>query len=272
MSDSIQTAFFEGDGKMIMEIDSKISITFSNKFEKDGLVFEEPAPNLFSFNNPFGACPTCEGYAQVLGIDPDLVIPNKALSLFEDAVAPWKGEKLSSWKEAFIRSAKHFNFPIHKAIQDLTDEQKNALWYGNEYVNGINDFFKEVEQNLYKVQYRVMLSRYRGRTRCTDCGGFRLRKEALYVKINEKHIGELNILPAKDLMSWIKSLKLSEHDKKISEKLGYVLCGGDLSAPTEVSEQYLLDLEREAFLSLCGEKKPLERIQSILTTGKVLRN
>jgi excinuclease ABC subunit A len=267
MSDSIQTAFFEGDGKMIMEIDSKISITFSNKFEKDGLVFEEPAPNLFSFNNPFGACPTCEGYAQVLGIDPDLVIPNKALSLFEDAVAPWKGEKLSSWKEAFIRSAKHFNFPIHKAIQDLTDEQKNALWYGNEYVNGINDFFKEVEQNLYKVQYRVMLSRYRGRTRCTDCGGFRLRKEALYVKINEKHIGELNILPAKDLMSWIKSLKLSEHDKKIATRI-LIEIENRLQTLLDVGLGYL-SLDRMANSLSGGES---QRIQLTRSLGSNLTN
>ena len=137
---------------------------FSNKFELDGIQFEEPVPNLFSFNNPFGACPVCEGFSMVLGIDPDLIIPDKRLSVYEGAVAPWKGEKLGQWKENFIRAAKKFDFPVHKPIMDLTDEQLEDLWKGNQYVNGIDDFFKEVEQNLYKVQYRVLLSRYRGRT------------------------------------------------------------------------------------------------------------
>ncbi len=161
-------------------------IHFNNRFEVDGMQFEEPVPNLFSFNNPFGACPTCEGFSQVLGIDSDLVIPDRRLSVYDGAVAPWKGEKLGLWKERFIKEAKKFNFPVHKPVADLTPKQYETLWKGNEYVEGINDFFKEVEQNLYKVQYRVLLSRYRGRTICPDCKGYRLRKEALYVKIGRK--------------------------------------------------------------------------------------
>ncbi|ULT40214.1 hypothetical protein KRR40_36155 [Niabella defluvii] len=149
-------------------------------------MFEEPQPNLFSFNNPLGACPTCEGFSLVLGIDSDLVIPDKRLSVYEGAVAPWKGEKLGKWKDAFVRSAAKDNFPVHKPIADLTREQYNYLWRTR---GGINDFFKEVEQNLYKVQYRVLLSRYRGRTTCPDCNGYRLRKEALYVQVGGKNIG-----------------------------------------------------------------------------------
>lgn len=219
IADSVTTAFYEGEGAMQLLVNDTTTISFSNKFELDGLVFEEPVPNLFSFNNPFGACPTCEGFSQVLGIDPDLVIPNTNLSLYEDAVAPWKGDKLSSWKDAFIRAAKKFDFPVHKPIADLSKAQLNVLWNGNEHVNGINDFFKEVEQNLYKVQYRVLLSRYRGRTLCPDCNGYRLRKEALYIKVGGKHIGELCEWPVKDLKTWFDNLKLSEYDNQVAKRI-----------------------------------------------------
>jgi excinuclease ABC subunit A len=219
IADSVNTAFYEGEGSMQLLVNDKKTISFSNKFELDGLVFEEPVPNLFSFNNPFGACPTCEGFSQVLGVDHDLVIPNINLSLYEDAVAPWKGEKLSIWKDAFIRSAKKFDFPVHKPIADLNKAQLDALWNGNEHVNGINDFFKEVEQNLYKVQYRVLLSRYRGRTLCPDCNGYRLRKEALYIKVGGKHIGELCEWPVKDLKVWFDKLKLSEYDNQVAKRI-----------------------------------------------------
>ncbi len=219
MADSVSTAFYEGDGMMQLEVNGHETLSFSNKFELDGLQFEEPVPNLFSFNNPFGACPTCEGFSQVLGIDPDLIIPNQGLSLYEDAVAPWKGEKLSSWKKAFIKAAAKFDFPVHKPIMDLTTAQLNDLWNGNKHAYGINDFFKEVEQNLYKVQYRVLLSRYRGRTACPDCGGYRLRKEALYVTINNKHIGELCEWPADELLQWFDTLQLSPYDEKVAKRL-----------------------------------------------------
>ena len=219
IADSVTTAFYEGDGMMQLEVNANKTISFSNKFELDDLQFEEPVPNLFSFNNPFGACPTCEGFSQVLGIDPDLIIPNQSLSLYEDAVAPWKGEKLSSWKNSFIKAASKFDFPVHKPIMDLNPAQLNDLWNGNKHVYGINDFFKEVEQNLYKVQYRVLLSRYRGRTSCPDCGGYRLRKEALYVKVGNKHIGELCDWPAEDLLDWFEKLKLSAYEEKVAKRL-----------------------------------------------------
>ncbi|HEX6430369.1 MAG TPA: excinuclease ABC subunit UvrA, partial [Niastella sp.] len=220
MADSIGTAFYEGEGELMLEVNGATKkLHFSNRFELDGMQFEEPVPNLFSFNNPFGACPTCEGFSQVLGIDEDLVIPDKRLSVYEGAVAPWKGEKLGLWKDQFIRGARKFNFPVHKAIIDLTKEQYKILWEGNEFVNGIDSFFKEVEQNLYKVQYRVLLSRYRGRTQCPDCDGYRLRKEALYVKVSGKHIGELCEMPITELTPWFASLELSEYDKQVGKRI-----------------------------------------------------
>ncbi len=219
ISDSVNTAFYEGEGMMLMEINGKKTLSFSNKFELDGIQFEEPVPNLFSFNNPFGACPVCEGFSQILGIDPDLIIPDKRLSVYEGAVAPWKGEKLGLWKENFVKAAKKFDFPIHKPVMDLTAPQLEQLWKGNQYVKGIDDFFKEVEQNLYKVQYRVLLSRYRGRTLCTECHGYRLRKEALYVKVGGKHIGELCELPVKDLQNWFDKLKLGTYDEQVAKRI-----------------------------------------------------
>ncbi|HTD93679.1 MAG TPA: excinuclease ABC subunit UvrA [Chitinophagaceae bacterium] len=236
LSDSVGTAFYEGEGDMYIEIlaeaeekkgktktnKSGISLLhFNNRFELDGIQFEEPVPNLFSFNNPFGACPTCEGFSQVLGIDSELVIPDRRLSVYDGAIAPWKGEKLGLWREQFIKGAKKFAFPVHKAIADLTSKQYEVLWEGNEHVLGINAFFKEVEQNLYKVQYRVLLSRYRGRTTCPDCKGTRLRKEALYIKVDGRHIGELTELPVKDLKVWFDGVekKLTEHDKTIAKRV-----------------------------------------------------
>ena len=219
IADSTTTAFYEGEGELFLEVNGGKHLHFSNKFELDGITFEEPVPNLFSFNNPYGACPTCEGFSQILGLDPDLIIPGKQLSLYEGAVAPWKGEKLGWWKDQFIAGAKKINFPVHKPIIDLTEEQLRLLWEGDKGVYGINDFFKEVEANLYKVQYRVLLSRYRGRTLCTDCKGYRLRKEALYIKIGGKHIGELCEMPVKDLQQWFGKLKLSEYDQQVAKRI-----------------------------------------------------
>jgi excinuclease ABC subunit A len=219
ISDSIGTAFYEGEGEVFLEIDNKEIIHFSNRFELDGIRFEEPVPNLFSFNNPFGACPVCEGFSQVLGIDEDLVIPDKNLSVYEGAVAPWKGEKLGLWRDHFVKAAAKFNFPVHKSIIDLTDEQYNQLWKGVGNASGIDDFFKEVEQNLYKIQYRVLLSRYRGRTTCSECNGYRLRKEALYIKVADKHIGELCEMPVKELSSWFDKLKLTKYQKEVSKRI-----------------------------------------------------
>ena len=219
IADSVGTAFYEGEGEMELEINGKDHLPFSNRFELDGLTFEEPVPNLFSFNNPYGACPTCEGFSQVLGIDADLVIPDKRLSVYEGAVAPWKGEKLVWWKDQFIKAAKKTDFPIHKPIIDLTKQQYKTLWEGNEHAHGINGFFEEVERNLYKVQYRVLLSRYRGRTLCPDCNGYRLRKEALYVKVGDRHIGELCELPVRDLATWFEELQLEPHEQQIAKRI-----------------------------------------------------
>ncbi|MFY7900911.1 MAG: excinuclease ABC subunit UvrA [Chitinophagaceae bacterium] len=219
LNDSISIAFYEGEGEMFLNINGVEQRMFSDKFELDGIQFEEPVPNLFSFNNPYGACPTCEGFGQVLGIDEDLVTPNKRLSVFDGAVAPWKGDKIVWWKDQFINAASVTKFPIHKPIIDLTKDQYKLLWNGNQYVQGINDFFKEVESNLYKVQYRVLLSRYRGRTKCTECEGYRLRKEALYVQVNNKHIGELCEMQVKDLKVWFNQLTLSDHDTQVSKRI-----------------------------------------------------
>jgi excinuclease ABC subunit A len=221
LGDSIGTAFYEGEGEVYVEVDGSKLLSFNNRFELDGMQFEEPAPNLFSFNNPLGACPVCEGFSQVLGIDEDLVIPNKLLSVYEGAVAPWKGEKLGQWKENFIRAARRFDFPVHKPIADLTAEQYRTLWKGNQFVEGIDDFFKEVERNLYKVQYRVMLSRFRGRTKCPECEGYRLRKEALYVQVQGRHIGELSELPVTDLKAWFDEAvtKFSEFEQTVAKRI-----------------------------------------------------
>ena len=221
LGDSIGTAFYEGEGDVYVEVNGDKLLSFNNRFELDGMQFEEPSPNLFSFNNPYGACPTCEGFSMVLGIDEDLVIPNKLLSVYEGAVAPWKGEKLGLWKERFVKAARRFDFPVHTAIADLTPHQYKTLWEGNQFVEGINDFFQEVEQNLYKVQYRVLLSRYRGRTKCPECGGSRLRKEALYVKVAGRHIGELSDMPVKDLKVWFDHAvtTLSEYERTVGKRV-----------------------------------------------------
>ena len=219
LSDSINTAFYEGEGEMYLEVNGTTLHHFSNRFELDGIVFEEPVPNLFSFNNPYGACPVCEGFSQVLGIDTDLVIPDRRLSVYEGAVAPWKGEKLGWWRDQFVKAAGAAGFPIHKPVAELTKEQYQQLWKGVGSAYGIDDFFKEVEQNLYKVQYRVLLSRYRGRTTCTSCEGYRLRKEALYVKVGGKHIGELCEWQVRDLKTWFNKLTLSEHDAQIAKRI-----------------------------------------------------
>jgi excinuclease ABC subunit A len=228
LSDSIGTAFYEGEGDMYIEVQAPNSelkpknslLHFNNRFELDELQFEEPSPNLFSFNNSYGACPTCEGFSQVLGIDADLVIPDRRLSVYDGAVAAWRGEKMDWWRKQFIKVSAGTGFPVHKPIGDLTDKHYRLLWEGINGI-GINDFFKDVESQLYKVQYRVMLSRYRGRTTCPDCKGYRLRKEALYVKVGDKHIGELNELPVKDLQQWFSSLdkKLSDYEREVAKRI-----------------------------------------------------
>jgi len=222
LADSIQTAFFEGEGecKIASYPEGKyLSTTFSNRFELDGIVFEDPSVNLFSFNNPYGACKSCEGFGSVIGIDEDLVIPNKSLSIFEDAVACWKGEKMSEWKDQLIKHAYKYDFPIHKAYYELTESQKELLWNGNNDFGGINEFFKFVEEQTYKIQYRVMLSRYRGKTVCPDCKGSRLRKDANFVKVSAKSITDIVLMPVSEALMFFKNIQLTDFDYKIAKRL-----------------------------------------------------
>ena len=222
VADSAQTAFFEGEGSCELIIDSdgkKIKENFSNRFELDGITFEEPSVNLFSFNNPYGACKICEGFGSVIGIDEDLVVPDKSLSVYEDAIACWKGEKMGEYKEALINSAHKFNFPVHTPYSKLADNEIDLLWNGNKYFEGINDFFKMVESQTYKIQYRVMLSRYRGKTVCPDCKGTRLRKDAGYVKVNGKSVSELVLMPLSEVLDFINDLQLTEFELKIAARI-----------------------------------------------------
>ncbi|MFA6402624.1 MAG: excinuclease ABC subunit UvrA [Salinivirgaceae bacterium] len=222
ITDSAQTAFFEGHGTCIIRVFDGELFTdqvFSNQYEADGIMFDEPSVHLFSFNNPLGACPRCEGFGMTIGIDEDLVIPNKSLSIYEEAIACWRGEKMTEWKDKLVYNADKFNFPIHKPISQLSDDEKELLWKGNRHFEGLNRFFIHLEENSYKIQYRVMLSRYRGRTTCPDCKGARLKKETDYVKIGGKSISELVILPIDELSQFISTVELDAHDKKIAERL-----------------------------------------------------
>ena len=220
--DSAKIAFYEGEGKCELIIDQggKFKTTvFSNAFEKDGIQFIKPDVHLFSFNNPLGACPTCEGFGKVIGIDEDLVIPNKSLSVYQNAIACWKGEKMQSWKNDLIRHAEKFSFPIHKPIFDLSDEQYQLLWSGNEYFRGLNAFFDHLSRKTYKIHFRVMLARYRGRTTCPDCGGHRLRKESSYVKVGGVSIQNLNALAVNDLKAHFEKIRLNQYEQKVARRI-----------------------------------------------------
>lgn len=255
IADSVQTAFFEGEGNCVVEIMDENSngeapktsaansktekkkapakktaakkaapassnrLEFSNRFEADGMIFEEPNVHFFSFNNPIGACKTCEGFGSVIGIDPDLVIPNKGLSIYDDAVACWKGDKMSEWKDRLVMNAYKFNFPVHKPISELSKANYELLWTGNKYFDGLNDFFRFLESQTYKIQYRVMLSRYRGKTSCPDCRGTRLRKDANYVKVGDKSISDIVLMQVKDALPFFSGLKLNEYDQSVAKRL-----------------------------------------------------
>ncbi|WP_289053857.1 excinuclease ABC subunit UvrA [Carboxylicivirga marina] len=222
LADSVQTAFYEGKGECLIKVyDSKStsSHTFSNKFELDGIEFELPTEHMFTFNNPVGACPECEGFGNVIGIDEDLVIPNKSLSVFEDAIACWKGDKMKAWKEQLIRSAHHFDFPVHSPYFELEQEQRDILWTGNRHFKGLNAFFKHVEEKQYKIQFRVMLSRYRGKTICPSCNGTRLKKEASWVKVDNKSIHELVVTPVDKLLAFFDQLSLKPHEADVSKRI-----------------------------------------------------
>ena len=219
ISDAVNLGFQEGHGYCAIDIPGQGIKIFSNRFESDGIVFEEPSPQFFNFNSPYGACPTCEGFGHILGIDEDLVFPDRNLSVYQGAVAPWKGESMGWWKEQLVKSAAKFDFPIHKPIADLSDEQYRLLWNGNEYFMGLNAFFRELEEQTYKIQYRVMLSRYRGRTRCTTCLGSRLRPETDNVRIGSQHLGTLLQMPVQDLLQFFDTLELPAHERQIATRM-----------------------------------------------------
>ncbi|MFN9520043.1 MAG: excinuclease ABC subunit A, partial [Bacteroidota bacterium] len=224
----------EGHGACLLhrydESGKPAEFQFNNKFEADGITFEEPSVNFFSFNNPYGACKTCEGFGSVIGIDEDLVVPDKSRSIYEDAIVPWKGEKMSEWKEHFIRLSAKNKFPIHKPYHELSPEQHSFLWQGDGSWEGIDGFFKELERQTYKIQYRVMLARYRGKTTCPDCKGTRLRMDASYVRLVDvsvkkqvasayKNLSAILLMSIDEAVSYFTKLTLSEHDQKIADRI-----------------------------------------------------
>ena len=220
LADAVDTAFFEGKGECyIQEMDGVVQTHFSNRFELDGIAFLEPNVHLFSFNNPYGACPKCDGYGDTIGLDEDLIVPNTGLSVYENAIYPWRGETMSWFRDQLVNNAYKFDFPIHKPWFELTDEQKQLVWDGNKYFTGLTDFFKELEDKSYKIQNRVLLARYRGKTRCHECHGKRLRKEANYVKIAGKSISDLVELPIEELQVFFKELKLNDYEQEVAKRL-----------------------------------------------------
>ena len=219
IADSVQTAFFEGAGTCLIEIPSKSQRTFSDRFERDGITFEVPSVNFFSFNNPYGACRTCEGFGKVLGIDEDKVIPNKRLSIDEGAILPWRSKAMQAWFDPLLTQHKQFDFPIHKPYSELSAAQQKLLWTGNKFFKGLDDFFEYLTRHAHKIQYRVLLSRYRGKTVCPDCQGTRIRKDAAYVKVGGKSITELLLMPVEHLVQFFDQLTLDAHQQRIATRL-----------------------------------------------------
>ena len=256
LADSINTAFQESEGECLVQTvgENATTLGFNNRFELDGIEFPEPSPQLFNYNNPYGACPTCEGYGRVLGIDPDKVVPDKTKSVYDSAIAPWKGEKYGEWLSHFLNQAHHFDFPVHKPYEELSKAEQKLLWTGNQYFEGINAFFQELESKTYKIQNRVTLARYRGRTVCPTCDGGRLRSEALCVKIDGRNIAELTTLPLDEVQQFFKSLSISEHDRAVAKRL-LLEINGRLDFMVELGLGYLT----------------LDRISSTLSGGETQR-
>ena len=219
IADSVQTALFEGHGDCKITVPDVETRSFSDRFELDEMSFELPSVNFFSFNNPYGACKRCEGFGNVLGIDRDLVIPDKEMSVYEGAIAPWRGESSKQWLEPLLKKGIEFDFPIHRSYNELTEKEQELLWTGNKYFQGLNAFFEDLETKTYKIQFRVMLSRFRGRTTCPDCRGTRLRKDASYVKIDGKSITDIVLMPIEDALAFFRNLKLAEHEAKVANRL-----------------------------------------------------
>ena len=232
IAEAIRTALAEGNNRCSIQIEEDTT-DFSTEFEADGLRFEEPSVHFFSFNNPYGACKKCEGFGNIIGIDEDLVMPDKGLSIFEEGVVCWRGESMSKYKNQLVHSANKFDFPIHRPIYDLTEEQIQLLWDGNKHFEGLNAFFRMLEENSYKIQYRVMLSRYRGKTPCPECRGTKLRKDATYVKVGGKSLSDLVLMPITELAEFFDGLKLTKTEQEISKRilkevtsrLGYMKAG-----------------------------------------------
>lgn len=219
IADSAASAFYEGNGELVLFFESEPPVTFSNRFQADGILFEEPSPNFFNQNNPYGACKRCEGFGTIIGIDPALVIPDSALSVFQGAIACWRTEKMSAWLDKLIRSANKFDFPIHKPVNQLSPAQIELLWKGNDHFWGLNAFFQMLEENAYKIQYRVMLARYRGRTTCPECNGTRIRQDANYVKIQGHSIGDLLTMPIENLAVLFDTIVFNTYEQKLAQRL-----------------------------------------------------
>jgi excinuclease ABC subunit A len=249
LADAIQTAFYEGKGLCFLkELETDKKYTYSSNFELDGIQFLEPNVHLFSFNNPYGACPVCDGYGNIIGIDEELVIPNTALSIYENAIAPWKGESMGLYRDELVNNSHKFNFPIHKPYFELSDAQKDLVWTGNKFFQGLNDFFKELEEKNYKIQNRVMLSRYRGKTKCHSCKGKRLRKEVYNIKVGGKTLPDLVDLSIKNIIVFFKELQLSDYESKVAKRL-LIEINNRLSFLQEVGLDYLTINRNSATLS-----------------------
>ena len=262
LADAAQTAFFEGKGICFLkEINSDKRIPFTTNFELDGITFLEPNIHLFSFNNPYGACPTCDGYGNIIGIDEELVIPNTGLSVYESAIFPWRGESMGWYRDVLVNNAYKFDFPIHKPYFELTEEQKSLIWKGNEFFVGLDKFFKELEDKNYKIQNRVMLSRYRGKTKCTTCKGKRLRKEANYITVGNKTISDLVDLPIKRLILFFNALELSDYDQKVAKRL-LIEINNRLAFLSDVGLDYL-SLNRNSATLSGGESQRINLATSL---------
>ena len=267
VADSVQVAFNESEGECLVSLTDGSTQYFNNRFELDGLIFIEPTHQLFNYNNPFGACPKCEGYGKMLGIDPEKIIPDENLSIYQEAIACWRGEKGKLWWQQLIQHADEFDFPIHKPYKDLSDEHKELLWSGNTYFEGLDAFFQELEDGSYKIQNRVMLSRYRGKTICNACKGGRLRKEATYVQVGNKNITQLINLPIDELLPFFETLTLSDHDEKIAQRI-LTEIKNRLKTMIEIGLGYLT-IDRLASTLSGGET---QRINLTRTLGSNLTN
>ncbi|MHA3789959.1 excinuclease ABC subunit UvrA [Flavobacterium hauense] len=249
LADAVQTAFYEGKGELFLQdVATGNRLSFSNNFELDGITFPEPNVHLFSFNNPYGACPACEGYGSIIGIDEELVVPNTALSVYENAIFPWRGESMGWYRDQLVNNGHKFDFPVHKPYFQLSESDRQLIWTGNKYFTGLNDFFTELEEKNYKIQNRVMLSRYRGKTKCPTCKGKRLRPEANYIKVGNHTISDLVDLPIKDLAAFFTQLELNEFDLKVAKRL-LIEINNRLKFLQEVGLDYLTLNRRSATLS-----------------------